>query len=59
MRKLIKFILALILSILLSLFLFYQITTDGLMTKIGGVGILKVESGSMEPVLSVRRYYNC
>lgn len=53
MRKLIRFLLALIVSILLSLWLFYQMTTGELLTKIAGFSVLRVDSGSMEPSISV------
>ena len=48
MRKLIRFLLALGISILLSLWLFYQ-----LLTKVAGFSVLRVDSGSMEPSISV------
>lgn len=53
MRKIIKFLVMLILSILLSLIIFYKTTNDGLLTKIGGFGVLTVTSGSMETELQV------
>ncbi len=53
MRKLIRFLLALGISILLSLWLFYQMTNGELLTKVAGFSVLRVDSGSMEPSISV------
>lgn len=43
----------LFLSILISIWAFKQMTNGELINKIVGFGILKVESGSMEPSISV------
>ena len=53
MRKIIRFLITLILSVLLSLFLYHQMTTEKLLTKIGGFSVLSVNSGSMLPELQV------
>ncbi len=53
MRTIAKIILTLIFSLLLSLVAFYHTDYDGLIAKIFGIGILKVESGSMEPEISI------
>ena len=53
MRTIAKIILTLIFSLLLSVVAFYQTDYDGLIAKIFGIGILKVESGSMEPEISI------
>lgn len=53
MGKIIKFLLMLILSIVLSIVIFYKTTNDGLLTKICGVSVLQVSSGSMENELKI------
>lgn len=53
MKSIAKFILALILSILLSLLLYYKMVNSELLTKIAGFSVLRVDSGSMEPSISV------
>ncbi len=53
MRKLIKLAISLILSIVLSVIVFYGITHDTQLIKFCGIGSLIVSSGSMEPELSV------
>ena len=53
MKSIIKFIVAVILSILLTLFIYHQMTTSKLLTKIGGFSVLIVNSGSMEPELKI------
>lgn len=47
MRKIIKFLVILFLSIILSIIVFYKTTNDGLVTKICGFSVLQVSSGSM------------
>jgi len=42
MRKIIKILLMLIFSIILSTVVFYKTTNDGLLTKICGVSVLQV-----------------
>ena len=53
MNKIIKILFSIILSLLLSLFIFCNTTFDGLIAKIFGIGILEIQSGSMETELSV------
>lgn len=53
MRKIINFLVMLILSIVLSIILFYKTTNDGLVIKICGVSILQVTSGSMQNELQI------
>ena len=53
MRKIIKILLMLIFSIILSTVVFYKTTNDGLLTKICGVSVLQVSSGSMENELKI------
>ncbi len=53
MKSIVKFILALILSILLSFLLYYKMVNSELVTKIFGISVLRVESGSMENTLSI------
>lgn len=53
MRKFIKFLIMLILSIIMSIIVFYKTTYDGLLTKICRVSVLQVSSGSMENELNI------
>lgn len=53
MKKIIRIILSIIISLLLSIFIFYNTTFDGLIAKIFGIGLLEIQSGSMEKELSV------
>lgn len=53
MKTIAKIILTLIFSLLLSLTVFYHTDYDGLIAKIFGIGILEIESGSMESELSI------
>lgn len=53
MKSIVKFIFALILSILLSLLLYHKMINSDLLTKICGISVLRVESGSMENTLSI------
>ena len=40
-------------SLLLSIIVFYHTNYDGIMAKIFGIGVLEIQSGSMETELSV------
>lgn len=53
MKKLIRIILSITISLLLSIVVFYNTTYDGLVAKIFGFGILEIQSGSMEKALSI------
>jgi len=52
-KKIIKILVMLILSVLLSLVIFYKTTNDGLVSKIFGYGVLMVNSGSMQTELQI------
>lgn len=53
MKKIIKFLFMLTLSIIFSFIVFYNTTYNALITKICGVSILKITSGSMENELKI------
>lgn len=53
MIKIVKGLMLLVISIILSLLIFYKITSDELLTKVFGFATLIVSSGSMETELSV------
>lgn len=53
MKKIIKFLVMLTLSIILSIIVFYNTTHNALITKICGVSILQITSGSMENELKI------
>ena len=53
MKKIIKFLFMLTLSIIFSFIVFYNTTYNALITKICGVSILQITSGSMENELKI------
>ena len=53
MRKIIRLLLSIIISLVLSLAIYYGVNANGLTTKIYGYTTLIVSSGSMEPELMV------
>ncbi len=53
MKKIIKFLVMLTLSIVLSIIVFYNTTHNTLITKICGVSILQITSGSMKNELKI------
>ena len=53
MRKIVKGLMILLISVILSLFIFYKTSNNGLLTKIFGFSALTIGSGSMETELFV------
>ena len=53
MKKIIRLALSILLSIILSLIVYYGITNKSLLIDIGGISILTVSSNSMQPELTV------
>lgn len=53
MRKIIRLLLSIIISLVLSLAIYYGVNANGLTTKVYGYTTLIVSSGSMEPELMV------
>lgn len=53
MKKIIRIIFSIFISIILSLIVYYGITNKSLLIDIGGLSILTVSSNSMQPELAV------
>ena len=53
MNNLAKIVLSITISLLLGIFIFCNLTYDGLIVKIFGIGILEIQSGSMEDELDI------
>lgn len=53
MKKIIRIIFSIFISIILSLIVYYGITNKSLLIDIGGLSILTVSSNSMQPELTV------
>lgn len=53
MSKIIRIILSIIISLLLSIVIYCNTSFDGLIAKIFGIGLLEIQSGSMEKELSI------
>lgn len=53
MKTIVRILATLIFSLLLSIMIFYHTNYDGIMAKIFGIGVLEIQSGSMESELLV------
>jgi len=53
MKTVIRIFVTLIFSLLLSIMIYYHTNYDEIMAKIFGIGVLEIQSGSMESELSV------